>query len=187
MRGDLFVGAVHIRPLDAHRAQCAYLVALDPKSGLAGDTDSSTGTWLANKVTSVQPLILADVAKYIAANPHLFAAAGGADAAASGIAAGTAASAAASAPASVSTATTDDERASARAFSAAAHATYAARLAALRPLLEREHAADTGRPFDAPREVRCARAEQNRAKAGQCFCSTKHVQPCSLIFICGRV
>ena len=131
--------------------------------GLSGDSDSSTGTWLANKVTSVQPLVLADVAKYIAANPHLFAGGGGGgggdDAAASGTAVSTSsvpatASASASASASAIAASTDDERASARAFSAAAHATYASRLAALRPLLEREHAADSGRPFDAPREVR---------------------------------
>jgi hypothetical protein len=136
-------------PLCPSSSSSPLQVAMDPKSGLVGDSDaysaSTAAMWLVNKTNALQPLILADVAKYIAANPHLFD--GAADESSSSSSSssssvpGVGLGAGAGAGVGVSASSTHDAE-SARAFSSAAAPHYAARLAALEPMLLREYEAD---------------------------------------------
>jgi hypothetical protein len=103
----------------------------------------------------VQPLILSDVSKYIAANPHLFQGSAANDVVPN------------VSDAAVLSSVRVDESQSASQFSSAAQEHYAAKLDALTPMLERELAADSGEHEGDFVELTDAEAESETALQAQ--------------------
>jgi hypothetical protein len=120
--------------------------------------------WLVNKINAAQPLILADVNKYIASNPHLFdpaAAAAASASAASSSSSSASPSSSSSSSSSPSSAAAELEASlpdsqqmqaadavSLKQFSKAASAHYATQLTALEAVLQREAQADAPPPSE---------------------------------------
>ncbi len=70
VRGDLFAGAIHLRPLTAHSCQVFFLFSFDPKLDLG---QGGLAVLLVNKANIQSVLVLEKVRQYIESSPHLFA------------------------------------------------------------------------------------------------------------------
>ncbi len=69
VRGDLFVGAIHIRPLSARSSEVHFLFAFDPKLTLSA---GGLQVLLVNKANLQGVSCVATVRQYIESQPHLF-------------------------------------------------------------------------------------------------------------------
>ncbi len=70
VRGDLFAGAIHLRPLTAQSCQVFFLFSFDPKLDLG---QGGLAVLLVNKANIQSVLVLDKVRQYIESSPHLFA------------------------------------------------------------------------------------------------------------------